>query len=122
MFICTLVNKKLCYIFIIFFFCWSIGENTHLLVSMLVKHLEHRTVLKQPDMQLNIIEVTTCLMNQSRAQNSNAIMGALTDMVKHLRKSMQLPSETVHGEEDIKWNNKYRKLVDECLVHLARKV
>lgn len=122
MFICTLVNKKLCYIFIIIFFCWSIGENTHLLVSMLVKHLEHRTVLKQPDMQLNIIEVTTCIMNQSRAQNSNAIMGALTDMVKHLRKSMQLPSETVHGEEDIKWNNKYRKLVDECLVQLARKV
>lgn len=73
-------------------------------------------------MQLNIIEVATCIMNQSRAQNSNAIMGALTDMVKHLRKSMQLPSETVHGEEEIKWNNKYRKVVDECLVQLARKV
>ncbi|KAJ4754262.1 ARM repeat superfamily protein [Rhynchospora pubera] len=98
------------------------GENTHLLLSMLVKHLEHRTVLKQPDMQLDIIEVTTCLANQSRAQNSIAMMGALTDMVKHLRKSMQLPAESGRGEEEIKWNNRYRKLVDECLIQLARKL
>lgn len=73
-------------------------------------------------MQLDIIEVTTCLTNQSKAQNSTAIMGALTDMVKHLRKSMQVPAETSHGAEEIKRNNRYRKVVDECLVQLARKV
>jgi protein EFR3 len=89
---------------------------------MLVKHLEHRTVLKQPDMQLDIIEVITCLTNQSRAQNSIALMGALTDMVKHLRKSMQLPTDTSLGVEEIKRNDRYRKVVDECLVQLARKV
>jgi protein EFR3 len=87
---------------------------------MLVKHLEHRTVLKQPDMQLDIIEVTTSLTKQSRTQNSMALMGALTDMVKHLHKSMQLPTDASLGAEEIKRNNRYHKVVDECLVQLCR--
>ncbi|KAJ3695782.1 hypothetical protein LUZ60_001159 [Juncus effusus] len=98
------------------------GENAHLLVSMLIKHMEHRTVIKQPDMQLDIIEVTTCLASQSRCQNSMGIIGAIVDLVKHLRKSMQLPSESGLNEDEIKRNNRYRKVVDECLVQLSKKV
>lgn len=84
---------------------------------MLVKHLEHKNVSNQPDMILDIIEVTARLAENSKAQSSTALMAAISDMVKHLGKSMQPLSEG-SGE----WNNSYQKGVDECLVQLSRKV
>ncbi|XP_020090634.1 uncharacterized protein LOC109711804 [Ananas comosus] len=99
------------------------GQHMHLLLSILVKHLEHRTVLKQPEMQVDIVDVTTCLAEQSKAQTSVAIISAISDMVRHLRKSMKnsLSSAGV-GDDMIKWNNKFQKSVDDCLVQLSKKV
>ncbi|URE13514.1 Cyclin-related protein [Musa troglodytarum] len=99
------------------------GQNTHLLISILVKHLEHKAVLKQPDIQLSIVEVTACLAEQSKAQASVAIIGAISDMVKHLRKSMHcaLGSENL-GDDIIKWNNNFRAAVDECIIQLSKKI
>ncbi|XP_020114977.1 uncharacterized protein LOC109728855 isoform X1 [Ananas comosus] len=99
------------------------GQNTHLLISILIKHLEHKAILKQPEMQLSIVEVTATLAEQSKAQASVAIIGAISDLVRHLRKTMHfsLGSEE-HGDEIIKWNDKFRTAVDDCLVQLSKKV
>ncbi|KAL6911589.1 hypothetical protein ACP4OV_000394 [Aristida adscensionis] len=99
------------------------GQNAHILLSMLVKHLEHKNVLKQPDMILDIIEVTARLAEHSKAQCSTALMAAISDMVRHLGKSMQsLVSDAGSGDNTVKSNNRYGKAVDECLVQLSRKV
>lgn len=89
----------------------------------MVKHLEHKAVLKQPDIQLNIVEVTASLAEQSKAQASVAIIGAITDLVKHLRKSMHcaLGSENL-GDDIVKWNNNFQTAVDECIIQLSKKV
>ncbi|RWW19746.1 hypothetical protein GW17_00016176, partial [Ensete ventricosum] len=99
------------------------GQNTHLLISILVKHLEHKAVLKQPDIQLNIVEVTASLAEQSKAQASVAIIGAISDLVKHLRKSMHcaLGSENL-GDDIVKWNNNFQTAVDECIIQLSKKI
>lgn len=96
------------------------GQNAHILLSMLVKHLEHKNVLKQPDMILDVTEVTSRLAEYSKAQPSTALMSAISDMVRHLGKSMQslVPDE---GSGD-NWNSRYGKAVDDCLVQLSRKV
>ncbi|KAF7091444.1 hypothetical protein CFC21_094024 [Triticum aestivum] len=94
------------------------GQNAHILLSMLVKHLEHKNVSNQPDMILDIIEVTAHLAENSKAQSSTAIMAAISDMVKHLGKSMQ--DESLGGEN--KWNDSYQKGVDECIIQMSRKV
>ncbi|XP_073010606.1 protein SEMI-ROLLED LEAF 2-like [Typha latifolia] len=99
------------------------GQNTHLLLSILVKHLEHKTVLKLPEMQLDIVEVTTCLAKHSKAQTSVAIIGAISDLVRHLRKSMQCALSNAGLDDDtVKLNNRFQKAVDECLVQLCKKV
>ncbi|XP_062221798.1 protein SEMI-ROLLED LEAF 2-like isoform X3 [Phragmites australis] len=99
------------------------GQNAHILLSMLVKHLEHKNVLKQPDMILDIIEVTTRLAEHSKAQSSTALMAAISDMIRHLGKSMQsLVNDAGSGDNMVKWNDRYGKAVDECLVQLSRKV
>ncbi|CAL4886978.1 unnamed protein product [Urochloa decumbens] len=99
------------------------GQNAHILLSMLVKHLEHKNVLKQPDMILDIIEVTARLAEHSKAQSSTALMAAISDMVRHMGKNMQsMASGANPGDNMVKWSNGHGKAVDECLVQLSRKV
>lgn len=99
------------------------GQNTHLLLSILVKHLDHKNVLKNPNMQLDIVGVITHLAQQTRVQQSVAIIGALSDMMRHLRKSIHCSLDDSNlGTEVIQWNQKYRMEVDECLVQLTIKI
>ncbi|PWZ21543.1 hypothetical protein Zm00014a_024177 [Zea mays] len=57
------------------------GQNMHLMLSLLIKHIEHKTMLKQPDMQLSIVEVAATLAEQSSAIASPTTMGAISDLV-----------------------------------------
>ncbi|GMN54746.1 hypothetical protein TIFTF001_023871 [Ficus carica] len=99
------------------------GQNTHVLLSILVKHLDHKTVLKQPNMQLDIVEVTTSLAQQVKVEPSVAIIGAVSDIMRHLRKSVHCSLDDANlGEEVIKWNKSFREAVDKCLVQLSYKV
>ncbi|KAK1313502.1 hypothetical protein QJS10_CPA06g01533 [Acorus calamus] len=99
------------------------GQNTHLLLSILIKHLDHKAIIKQPDMQLDIVEVTTCLAQKSEVQSSVAIIGAISDLMRHLRKSLHCSLDNANLEDDIiKWNNKFQVAVDDCLVQLSKKV
>ncbi|KAI3682379.1 hypothetical protein L1987_82319 [Smallanthus sonchifolius] len=99
------------------------GHNTHFLLSILIKHLDHKNVLKKPEMQLDIIEVTTSLTHETRKEASVAIVGAITDVIRHLRKSVHLALDDADlGADVIKWNKKFHEVVDECLVELSSKV
>ena len=91
------------------------------MISVLVKHLEHKAILKQPEMQLSIVEVISALAEQSRAQASAATIGAISDLVRHMKKTLQVAI----GSKDlevVKWNDKLRKAFDECIVQLSKKV
>lgn len=74
-------------------------------------------------MQLDIVNVSTCLVQRTKIQPSVAIIGALSDMMRHLRKSIHLALDDAElGTEVIEWNRKFRTAVDECLVQIAYKV
>ncbi|XP_047330036.1 protein SEMI-ROLLED LEAF 2-like isoform X2 [Impatiens glandulifera] len=99
------------------------GESAHFLISILVKHLDHKNVLKQPDMQLDIIEVSTALARQTTIHSTVAMISAITDLMRHLRKSVHCSLDDANlGSDVIKWNRKFRELVDECLVEISHKV
>ncbi|KAJ0985866.1 hypothetical protein J5N97_004222 [Dioscorea zingiberensis] len=99
------------------------GQDTHLLLSILIKHLDHKAVLKKPDMQLNIVEVTTILAEHSKSQTSVALVTAISDLVRHLRRTMQCAlCNQVLRDDTIKWNNEFRAALDDCLVQLCKKV
>ncbi|XP_074591589.1 protein SEMI-ROLLED LEAF 2-like isoform X2 [Curcuma longa] len=98
------------------------GQNAHLLLSILIKHLEHKTVIKQPEMQLNIIDVTTRLAENSQAKSVSGI-GAISDLARHLRKSMQnTVNMSEKGDAMIKWNIRFQSSIDQCLTQLSKKV
>ncbi|KAG0482066.1 hypothetical protein HPP92_010150 [Vanilla planifolia] len=98
------------------------GQNTHLLISILVKHLDHKSIKKQPDMQLKIMEVTSKLAEHSKAQTSVAMIGAITDLERHMRKTMQGALGNQDSGCDLEWSKKFHNALDNCLVHLSKKV
>uniref|UniRef100_K3Y2L6 ARM repeat superfamily protein n=1 Tax=Setaria italica TaxID=4555 RepID=K3Y2L6_SETIT len=96
-------------------------QNMHLMLSLLIKHIEHKAMVKQPDMQLSLVEVATTLAEQSSAMASAATIGAISDLVRHLKRTFHITL----GSKDlelVKWNEKFRKAIDECLVQLSKKV
>lgn len=114
------------YGFVIIFICSVFlqftGQNTHLLLSILIKHLEHKNVIKHPDMQLNIVEVATTLVQHTKIQPSVTINGAVSELMRHLRKSTECALDANQGTMTIKRNTKFRAAVDECLVQFTKKV
>lgn len=84
--------------------------------------MEHKTVIKQPEMQLNIIDVTTRLAENSQAKSVSGI-GAISDLARHLRKSMQnTVNMSEKGDAMIKWNIRFQSSIDQCLTQLSKKV
>ncbi|KAG8648894.1 hypothetical protein MANES_08G050000v8 [Manihot esculenta] len=99
------------------------GQNPHVLLSTLIKHLDHKNVLKEPDMQLEIVEVTTSLAKNAKVESSVAIIGAVSDLMRHLRKSIHCSLDDTDLGADVKqWNKTFREAVDKCLVELTSKV
>ncbi|KAL8500821.1 hypothetical protein ACS0TY_020416 [Phlomoides rotata] len=99
------------------------GHNTHLLLSTVIKHLDHKNVLKNPNMQIDIVQVAISMVRVTKAQPSVKIVGAFSDMMRHLRKSIHCSlDDSQLGEEIIQWNRKFHAVIDECLVQLSYKV
>ncbi|CAA0808906.1 Uncharacterized protein SHERM_11129 [Striga hermonthica] len=99
------------------------GHNTHFLLSSVIKHLDHKNVLRNPNMQIDIVQVAISLTRLTKAQPSVTIIGAFSDMMRHLRKSIHCSmNDSELGEEIIKWNRKFHSVIDECLVQLSYKV
>ena len=78
---------------------------------LLVKHLDHKNVLKKPNMQLDIVKVTTSLARHAKVESSVAIIGAVSDVMRQLRKSIQCSiADGNLGADIIKWNRNFKKL------------
>ena len=98
------------------------GENSHLLLSILVKHLDHKNVVKQPLLQINILNVTTKLAKSAKQHASVALIGALTDLVKHLRKCLQNQAEVSSPKSPDKCDSDVQISLERCISQLSDKV
>ncbi|KAL0397581.1 UNVERIFIED_CONTAM: protein SEMI-ROLLED LEAF 2 [Sesamum calycinum] len=99
------------------------GHNAHFLLSTVIKHLDHKNVLKDPNMQIDIVHVATSLVRVTKPQSSVMIVGAFSDMMRHLRKSIHCSlDDSKLGEDIIQWNRKFHAAIDECLVQLSYKI
>ncbi|KAI3746591.1 hypothetical protein L6452_09026 [Arctium lappa] len=63
-------------------------DRSHLLLPILIKHLDHKDVTKQPVLQLHIVNVATELSMYVKQHASVTIVGAITDLIKHYRKCL----------------------------------
>ncbi|KAG6406274.1 hypothetical protein SASPL_133874 [Salvia splendens] len=98
-------------------------HNTHFLLCAVIKHLDNKNVLKNPNMQIDIVQIAISLARVTKVQPSVQIIGAFSDMMRHLRKSLHYTlDDSELGDEVIRWNKKFYAVIDECLVQLSYKV
>uniref|UniRef100_A0ACD6AGC5 Uncharacterized protein n=1 Tax=Avena sativa TaxID=4498 RepID=A0ACD6AGC5_AVESA len=97
------------------------GQNMHLLLSLLIKHIENKAMLKQPDMQLSIVEVAATLAELSSTQASAVTIGAIGDLVRHLKRTFHITLGSKDAEL-VQRSENFRKAIDDCLVQLSKKV
>ncbi|GJS76902.1 protein semi-rolled leaf 2 isoform X1 [Tanacetum coccineum] len=74
-------------------------DRSHLLLPILIKHLDNKDVIKQPVLQLHIVNVATELSEYVKQHASVTIVGVIADLIKHLRKCLQRSSESLSPEE-----------------------
>ncbi|XP_004486921.1 protein SEMI-ROLLED LEAF 2-like isoform X2 [Cicer arietinum] len=99
------------------------GNNSHLLLSILVKHLDHKNVAKKPILQIDIINTTTQVAQNVKQQASVAVISAISDLIKHLRKCIQNSAEASSiGNDAYKFNTKLQSAIEMCILQLSNKV
>lgn len=99
------------------------GENSHVIFSHLVKHLDHKNVSKQPNIQVSILNVVIRLSGHAKLGASAAIITAIRDLVRHLRKCMQYSNEASDvTDHSSRWNSALRSAIEESLMKLIDKV
>lgn len=98
--------------------------NGQLLLAALVRHLDDKNVDGNLVAKRNIVALTAVLARQSKAKATVAEVGAMSDLSKHLRKSLQVSMETPPGgsvrvpDENIL----LQAAIEECLMEFGRRV
>ncbi|EOA36798.1 hypothetical protein CARUB_v10008206mg [Capsella rubella] len=98
------------------------GENCHVLVSSLIKHLDHKNVMKQQGLQVNMVNVATCLVLHAKQQASGAMTAVIADLIKHLRKCLQNAAESDVSADETKQNSDLQHALENCIAELSNKV
>ncbi|KAL5998089.1 hypothetical protein ACLOJK_009024 [Asimina triloba] len=97
------------------------GENTQPLLSMLVKHLDHKNIVKNPSAQIDILKVTSHLAQHSKLRASVTMISAVSDLMRHLRKCMQTSLESEAGDDVDEWNGALHSALEQCIFQLSSK-
>ncbi|KAJ3678140.1 hypothetical protein LUZ60_001943 [Juncus effusus] len=103
----------------------SSGENSLLLLSMTIKHLDNKNVTKQHAVLINILKVVTKLAKQEKVQASVSLIAAIGDLMRHLRKCLQFAMDTSDADvaADVSMqNSRLHSALEECLLQLIEKV
>ncbi|XP_031272249.1 uncharacterized protein LOC116130662 [Pistacia vera] len=99
------------------------GGNSHLLLSILIKHLVHKNVAKQSHVQIHNVDIATQLTQNAKLQASVAIIGAITDLIKQLQKCLQNAAELSNAVDDMaKWNADLQYALENYISQLSKKV
>ncbi|KAJ7973268.1 ARM repeat superfamily protein [Quillaja saponaria] len=107
-----MVLSNMCY------FLESSG-NQPLILASVIRHLDHKNVLHDPQLKTCIIRVATSLARQITSGRVLAEIGFVCDLCRHLRKSLQSTIESV-GEQEFNLNILLQNSIEDCLFEIAR--
>ncbi|XP_068659378.1 protein SEMI-ROLLED LEAF 2 [Aristolochia californica] len=95
--------------------------NEQLILAAVIRHLDHKNVAHDPQIKSNIVQIATALTHQLRSQGVVAEIGVVSDLCRHLRKSLQAAVESV-GQQESNWNITLQKSIEDCLLEIAKGV
>lgn len=87
----------------------------------MIRHLDHKNVVHDPQLKTSVIQVATGLAMQISSGKGLVEIGFVGDLCRHLRKSLQASSELV-GEQELNLNTMLQNSIEECLLEIAKSV
>ncbi|XP_022965555.1 uncharacterized protein LOC111465423 [Cucurbita maxima] len=100
------------------YFMESSGNQQSILASV-IRHLDHKNVSHDPQLKTCIIQVASNLARQIRSGTVLAEIGSVSDLCRHLRKSLQVTVESA-GQQELDLNITLQKSIEDCLHEIGR--
>lgn len=96
------------------------SENEQLILAAIVRHLDHKNVVHDPQIKSDIVQVATSFVRQLK---SRAVVAEIvvSDLCRHLRKSLQATVESV-GLQISNWNDSLQNSIEDCLLEIIKGV
>lgn len=98
-----------------------ISENKQLILASIVHHLDHKNISHDPELKSYVIKTTSALVRQVRSEVALKDIGYVTDLCRHLRKSLQATVESV-GEHEFNLNALLQSSIEDCLFEIGKGV
>ncbi|KAK8948217.1 hypothetical protein KSP40_PGU008290 [Platanthera guangdongensis] len=96
----------------------KISGNEQFILISLIRHLDNKEIVHDPQLKSNIVQIATSLMKQLRLQSLVAEIGAMSNLCRHLSKSLQSTIEIVRAEEE-SWNFLLQDSIEDCLLEIV---
>lgn len=94
-------------------------EYQLLILAAVIRHLDHKNVAHDPQIKSHVIQVATALARQIRSKAILAEIGFVSDLCRHLRKSLQATIVSA-GEQDLNLNISLQNSIEDCLLEIAK--
>lgn len=92
-----------------------------MILAAVVRHLDHKNVSHDPEVKSNVIRTATALAWQIRSGAMLSDIGFVSDLCRHLRKSLQATVESV-GEHELNLHISLQNSIEDCLLETAKGV
>ncbi|XXG53982.1 hypothetical protein AAC387_Pa03g1977 [Persea americana] len=93
--------------------------NEQLILAAVIRHLDHKNVANDPGMKSDIIQIGSALAQQLRSQDAVTEIGVVSDLCRHLRKSLQATVEIV-GQQESDWNASLQNSIEDCMLEIVK--
>ncbi|XP_020258903.1 uncharacterized protein LOC109835337, partial [Asparagus officinalis] len=93
--------------------------NEQMILAAIIRHMDHKNVVHDPRIKSNIIQIATCLVRQLRSPAGIAEIAIVSDLCRHLRKSLQATIESA-GPQDSNCNYTLQNSIEDCLLEIAK--
>lgn len=98
-----------------------LSGNEQLILAAVIRHLDHKNVANDPGMKSDIIQIGSALAQQLRSQDAVTEIGVVSDLCRHLRKSLQATVEVV-GKQESDWNASLQNSIEDCMLEIVKGV
>jgi len=98
-----------------------ISGHHQLVLAAVIRHLDHKNVALDPQVKSYVIEVAAALAQQIRSGAVLTEIGYVSDLCRHLRKSLQAAVESA-GEQESNLNISLQNSIEDCLLEIAKGV
>lgn len=92
-----------------------------LILAAIIRHLDHKNVVRDLQLKSDIVQNATFFVRQLKSRVMTPEVGVVSDLCRHLRKSLQATVESV-GLQESTWNDSLQNSIEDCLLEIIKGV